>query len=100
MLGMLLFLNLEVIFQITFYVLNGLSYLDRFRVPPEYVELKNKFELALEGMRFPHTTCLATAVVLNCKNWIYYYSKIGVMAYRADPTDPEREKLYKAHKKL
>lgn len=49
-------------------------------------------------MAFPHTTFLATAVVLNCKNWFYYYSKIGVMAYRADMNDPERQRMYAAHK--
>ena len=48
-------------------------------------------------MAFPHTVFLCIAVILNCKNWFHYFSKIGVMAYRKEPSDPVRQKMAEEH---
>lgn len=99
MMGMVIFLNLEVAFQIAFYVMNAMSYLDKYRIAPNYTEINDDFASKLAGIAYPSTICLATAVILNCKNWYYYYSKIGVMAYRADPYDKEKQMMFKGHRK-
>ena len=76
-----------------------MSYLNEYRIPPDYTDIKDDFASKLAGIAYPSTICLATAVILNCKNWYYYYSKIGVMAYRADPYDKEKQMMFAGHRK-
>ena len=77
MLAMLLFLQLHLITTIITCSLNAALY------SPETCNESDDLNLWINKWieLFNQTTFLAISLIINCRNWIFYYIKIGEMSF-------------------
>jgi len=79
MLGMIMFLNLELISKIMFYAINANGVSPKHRDDDDY-EINPV--LSITTLVMP-VQFLSIAIIINLRNWIYYHIKIGEMAFHA-----------------
>jgi len=87
MLGMIFFLNLELMSKVIFYAINAAFVSPAHRYDPDFdINPVVMIVTLVLPVQF-----LSIAIIINLRNWIYYHIKIGEMAFHSQKQELDRD---------